>query len=102
MDKLQTEIAAFQTIQKGIFLAYSDYDKAVQNRTLLESQLKENEQVQNEFSLLAQDSQVYKLIGPCLVKHDQTEAKSNVSKRIEFIQGEMYFLKIDVENDRNC
>jgi prefoldin beta subunit len=32
---------------------------------------------------------VFKLIGAVLVKQDQEEAKSNVNKRLEFIQGEM-------------
>jgi prefoldin beta subunit len=33
---------------------------------------------------------VYKLIGPVLVKQDLTEAKQNVQKRIDYINGEMY------------
>ena len=33
---------------------------------------------------------MYKLIGPVLVKQDQTEAKTNVDKRLEFIRSEMY------------
>ena len=33
---------------------------------------------------------VYKLIGPGLVKQEQHEAKTNVSKRLEFINKEMY------------
>jgi prefoldin beta subunit len=31
---------------------------------------------------------VYKLIGPVLIKQDLVEAKSNVEKRLEFIQNE--------------
>lgn len=58
-------------------------------RQQLDSQLRENEQVAREFSKLKQDNQVYKLIGPVLVKQDQVEAKSNVEKRIEFIKAEM-------------
>ncbi|KAI8900841.1 Prefoldin [Globomyces pollinis-pini] len=79
---LQNQIGAYQKIQK-------DYDNAVSNRTQLESQLKENEQVNHEFTLLNDDSIVYKMIGPCLVKQDRTEAVSNVQKRIEFIQTEI-------------
>jgi prefoldin beta subunit len=32
---------------------------------------------------------VFKLIGPALIKQDLVEAKSNVSKRIEYIKGEL-------------
>ena len=35
------------------------------------------------------ENEVYKLIGPVLVKQDQREAKTNVNKRLELIQGEM-------------
>lgn len=42
-----------------------------------------------EFSLLKSHNQVYKLIGPGLVKQDQAEARSNVEKRLEFINSEM-------------
>jgi prefoldin beta subunit len=80
--ELQKQIQEFQKSEKEI-------GKAVQSRTQLESQLKENEQVQKEFDQMSEDSVIFKLIGPCLVKQDQSEAKSNVAKRIEFIQGEI-------------
>ncbi|KAJ1339762.1 hypothetical protein BSLG_005668 [Batrachochytrium salamandrivorans] len=57
----------FQTLQK-------DYFKAVQNRTQLESQLKENEEVLKEFKFLKDDATIYKLVGPVLVKQDTPEA----------------------------
>ena len=42
-----------------------------------------------EFSTLKPDSEVYKLIGPILVKQDQADARANVDKRLEFIRSEM-------------
>ena len=42
-----------------------------------------------ELELLEEDSNIYKLIGPVLIKQDPLEAKSNVKKRLEFIQGEL-------------
>jgi len=33
--------------------------------------------------------EVYKLIGPVLVKQDTAEAKQNVSKRMDYINGEL-------------
>ena len=35
------------------------------------------------------DGNVFKLIGPVLVKQDLEEAKQTVAKRIEYISGEM-------------
>lgn len=42
-----------------------------------------------EFALLEEDANIYKLIGPVLVKQDRSEATSNVDKRLEFIRAEM-------------
>ncbi|EOY27715.1 Prefoldin 6 isoform 2 [Theobroma cacao] len=46
-------------------------------------QLGENELVLKELDLLNEDANVYKLIGPVLVKQDLAEANANVRKRIE-------------------
>ena len=35
------------------------------------------------------DATVYKMIGPVLVKQDVEEARQNVQKRIDYINGEM-------------
>jgi len=48
---------------------------------------RENERAQ-ELERLEDDANVYKLIGPVLIKQDLVEAKSNVEKRLEFIQNE--------------
>jgi len=42
-----------------------------------------------EMQRLDADSNVYKLIGPVLVKQDQEEAKQNVQKRIDYINTEL-------------
>ncbi|KAJ3186667.1 hypothetical protein HDU85_007487 [Gaertneriomyces sp. JEL0708] len=81
-NQLQQEMDAFQKIQKEFALI-------VQNRTQLESQLQENEMVQKELDLMKPDAQVYKLIGPVLVKQEPVEAQTNVKKRIEFISAEI-------------
>lgn len=67
----------------------TDYAKAVESRQRLDSQLQENKLVQDEFKLLKDDANIYKLIGPVLTKQDKTEAVTNVDKRIDFIQAEM-------------
>lgn len=42
-----------------------------------------------ELDLLDSTNTVYKLIGPVLVKQDLDEAKATVTKRLEYINGEM-------------
>ena len=42
-----------------------------------------------ELDLLEDDANVYKLIGPVLVKQDLAEANANVRKRIEYISAEL-------------
>ena len=49
----------------------------------------ENDMVLQEFKMLADGANVYKLVGPILVKQDLSECKSNVSKRIEFVDKEI-------------
>lgn len=61
----------------------------IEARQQLDSQLSENLQVQSEFKRLSDGNQVYKLMGPVLMKVEQDEARGNVEKRIEFIRAEM-------------
>lgn len=46
--------------------------------------------IHQEFNSLADDANIYKLVGPVLLKQDTTEAKSTVDGRLEYIGGEMY------------
>ncbi|PVH16573.1 uncharacterized protein CXQ87_004868 [Candidozyma duobushaemuli] len=58
-------------------------------RSQLETQLQENKIVLEEFGDLDESAQIYKLTGPVLMPQDFAEAKLNVTKRIEFIEGEI-------------
>ncbi|XP_028657590.1 prefoldin subunit 6 [Erpetoichthys calabaricus] len=80
--KLQTELEQYQQIQK-------DLSKTMSARQKLEAQLTENNIVKEELDLLESENTVYKLIGPVLVKQDLEEAKSTVTKRLEYITGEI-------------
>ncbi|KAE8251194.1 hypothetical protein A4X13_0g4117 [Tilletia indica] len=80
--KLATLSNDYQTLQ-------AELQKQVEIRQRLDAQLSENDQVKKEFAKLKPENQVYKLIGPALVKQDQAEAKANVEKRIEFINNEV-------------
>lgn len=44
---------------------------------------------QQEFSSLADDANVYRLVGPVLLKQDTSEAKSTVESRLGYIEQEM-------------
>lgn len=61
----------------------------IQTRTKLETQFQENKIVKEEFETLTSDSNVYKLMGPVLLKQDKEEAEDNVNKRLEFITNEI-------------
>eukprot|EP00158_Paraphelidium_tribonemae_P001843 Partr_v1_DN24873_c1_g1_i3_m29894 putative prefoldin subunit 6 len=78
----ESEVRVFEGIQKEL-------QKIVTKRQQLESQLHENQLVQDQLKKLRNESIVYKLIGPVLVPQELVEAKSNVEKRMEYIRGEI-------------
>ncbi|KOB73064.1 Prefoldin beta subunit [Operophtera brumata] len=80
--KLQKELEIYSNMQK-------EYRKAVAQKQQLDGQLNENKAVKDELMLLKKDSEVYKLIGPVLVKQELEEAKQNVTKRMEYISKEV-------------
>jgi len=51
---------------------------------------------------LKDDETIYKLIGPVLLKQDQTEAESTVNGRLEFIGNEMYVYIHSILFDRRA
>merc|ERR1712008_160929 len=60
--------------------------KAIGN---LEAQLSETKVVLNGLEILKEDSIVYKLLGPVLVKQDKQEAVSNVKQRSDYMESEL-------------
>ncbi|KAK1426633.1 hypothetical protein QVD17_15310 [Tagetes erecta] len=73
----------------GFDSSSNDISKNHQVRKKYTIQLGENELVLKELDLLNDDANVYKLIGPVLVKQDLAEANANVRKRIEYISAEL-------------
>ena len=51
-------------------------------------QLEESEMVKKELELLDDESVVYKLIGPALIRQDIVEAKANIDTRMQFMKKE--------------
>ncbi|XP_064616533.1 prefoldin subunit 6-like [Liolophura sinensis] len=80
--KLQGELEKYQAAQK-------DLQKYLSARQQLDAQLNENNMVKDELEKLEKGENVFKLIGPVLVKQELTEAKQNVQKRIEYITSEV-------------
>ena len=66
-----------------------ELDGLVDARQKLESQQQENQGVQSEFAQLDDDSNIFKMVGPVLLKQDKTEATMAVNGRLEFIEKEM-------------
>lgn len=81
-------------------------------RSQLLTQLNENEMVKKvqptrlyygtqlfkqELDIVEEDANVYKMIGPVLIKQDKSEAQSNVGKRIEFINTELYVRRYECQ-----
>merc|ERR1719295_1837554 len=81
-SSMQEKVEKIQSLQKT-------QQKTLSARQTLDSQLSENKLVKEELDKLEDDSRVFKLIGPALVRQDVTEAKSNVDKRIGYISGEL-------------
>ncbi|BES98700.1 prefoldin beta subunit [Nesidiocoris tenuis] len=81
-NKLQTELDKLKDVGK-------QYNNAVSQRQVLDGQLHENMGVKQELELLKSDGEVYKMIGPVLVKQELNEAKQNVCKRIDYITAEL-------------
>lgn len=71
------------------FRAHPELEVLVDARQKLESQQQENEGVQTEFAGLDDESNIYKLVGPVLLKQDKSEATMAVNGRLEFIEKEM-------------
>ncbi len=79
---VDAEVKVFRQLQEEIKQMRND-------QQLLMQQQSENEMVKQELSLLDDSSQVYKMVGPVLMKNDTEDAKQTVDQRLELITGEM-------------
>ncbi|OJJ72019.1 hypothetical protein ASPBRDRAFT_124962, partial [Aspergillus brasiliensis CBS 101740] len=78
-----------------------ELDGLVEARQKLESQQQENVGVQKEFESLDDESNIYKLIGPVLLKQEKTEALMAVNGRLEFIEKEMCRIEGQIEENQD-
>lgn len=67
-----------------------EYQKVMQGKRSLTEKKSENEMVMTELSLVsADDSTIYKLVGPVLAKQDLSEAKTSIKARLDYITKEI-------------
>ncbi len=85
-NAVDAEIASFRTLQEELQKLRSD-------QQLLMQQQSENEMVKQELDFIDENdsgnSQVYKLVGPVLMKNELSDAKQTVEQRLELITGEL-------------
>ncbi|KAJ1606701.1 putative prefoldin-related protein [Cryptosporidium canis] len=65
------------------------FEQINERRRILAAQESENQMVNKELDLLESDAVIYKLIGSVMVKQSLDDAKGTVSKRLEYIAGEI-------------
>lgn len=80
--QFQQELDAFKQCQKEV-------NQLTGMRQQLDGQLNENSIVQEELALLKSTGEVYKMVGPILLRQDHTEAKENIDKRMSYIKNEL-------------
>lgn len=103
--KLQSLSEDFNKLQQGLALFFpnpqfllhlltsaTELQTTIASRQKLEAQKTENLGVQGEFKSLEDGEEIYKLVGPILLKQDKVEAESTVNGRLEFIGKEMLVL----------
>ncbi|KAJ0426302.1 Prefoldin [Aspergillus carlsbadensis] len=91
MQALSNEYEALQT----------ELDGLVDARQKLESQQQENKSVETEFNSLDDDANIYKQIGPVLLKQDKTEALMAVNGRLEFIEKEIQRIEGQIKDNQD-
>ncbi|CRG85669.1 prefoldin beta subunit [Talaromyces islandicus] len=89
--KLQTLSEDYQKLQ-------TDLEGIVEARQKLESQQQENKSVQAEFASLDDDANIYKLVGPVLLKQEKSEATMAVKSRLEFIEKEIKRIETQIQD----
>ncbi|PVI07061.1 Prefoldin beta-like protein [Periconia macrospinosa] len=78
-----------QELSDGYQKLQGELSAAVEGRQKLESQQQENATVKKEFDLLDDEANIYKQIGPVLLKQDKAEAVMAVNGRLEYIEKEI-------------
>ncbi|OKL60789.1 Prefoldin subunit 6 [Talaromyces atroroseus] len=92
--KLQALSEEYQTLQ-------TELENIILGRQKLESQQQENRGVQEEFASLDDESNIYKLVGPVLLKQEKSEAVMAVDGRLDFIEKEIKRIETQIQDINN-
>lgn len=90
----------FEELSLSLSALQSSISELVDARTQLETQYQENKVVLEEFEIMRKDTKIYKLTGPVLMPQEFDEAKMNVTKRIEFIEGEIKRVEAKLDDEQ--
>lgn len=87
LAKFEEEVKKLRTIQKQI-------QELVKQREVLGTQKNENELVRRELDVIEaqpeeEKDQVFKLVGPVMIKQDLADARDTIAKRLEYINKEI-------------
>ncbi|CCI45737.1 unnamed protein product [Albugo candida] len=88
--RVDAETAKYRVLQEELQVLVTQQQKYTQ-------QANENSMVKQELDLVHDETKVYKMVGPVLLKQDLEEAKTNVNKRIEFINHELEKVQKKIE-----
>ncbi|KAL0585560.1 hypothetical protein ABG067_004701 [Albugo candida] len=88
--RVDAETAKYRVLQEELQVLVTQQQKYTQ-------QANENSMVKQELDLVHDETKVYKMVGPVLLKQDLEEAKTNVKKRIEFINHELEKVQKKIE-----
>eukprot|EP00979_Chaetoceros_neogracilis_P000383 scaffold90_cov223-Chaetoceros_neogracile.AAC.2 len=80
--QVDAKVQQFRSIQEEV-------QKLRNDQQMLMQQQSENEMVKQELDLLDDSAQVYKMVGPVLMKNETDDAKQTVDQRLELINGEL-------------
>mmetsp|Transcript_93625 Transcript_93625/g.140442 ORF Transcript_93625/g.140442 Transcript_93625/m.140442 type:complete len:121 (-) Transcript_93625:22-384(-) len=69
--------------------AQKELETLIQGKQQYLTQKHENDMVLQELKLLGDDAQVFKLVGPAMVKKDTKESITNVQTRLDLINREL-------------
>ncbi|RLN78961.1 hypothetical protein BBJ28_00011790 [Nothophytophthora sp. Chile5] len=101
-DKVEAEMTRYRALQDGarpdappgqvqvLAAQRQTYAQQANENSMVKKVREHWREALQELDLLDADAKVYKLVGPVLLKQDADEAKTNVDKRLEFINNELY------------
>lgn len=88
-SEVDAEIVKFRELQQELQQYRSDMQTLISQQT-------ENEMVAQELDAVEESDNVFKKIGPVLVKQDIDESKDALRRRLEFIKGEQKKLETKI------